>query len=63
MRWKGSIVCKGEAGLSLPDAAEKDTVEILCVRMKGKAHKMDVSVGVHYPPLSQGNDTEKLFYK
>ncbi|GAB0203247.1 hypothetical protein GRJ2_002790300 [Grus japonensis] len=38
-------------------------VESLCVRIKGKANKADVVVGVYYQLPSQGDNTNELSYK
>ena len=44
-------------------AVGNDRVESLWVRIKGKANKAAVVVGVYYQPPSQHDDTNELFYK
>lgn len=44
-------------------AVGDDTVESLCVRIKGQANKGDVTVGVYYRPPRQDDDTDELFFK
>ncbi|KAK4831229.1 hypothetical protein QYF61_016327 [Mycteria americana] len=40
-----------------------DRVECLWVRIRGKANKADIVVGVCYRPPNQDEETDKLFYK
>ncbi|KAK4811067.1 hypothetical protein QYF61_016353 [Mycteria americana] len=40
-----------------------DRVECLWVRIRGKANKADIVVGVCYRPPNQDEDTDELFYK
>ncbi|KAK4806437.1 hypothetical protein QYF61_013930 [Mycteria americana] len=40
-----------------------DRVECLWVRIRGKANKADIVVGVCYRPPSQDEETDELFYK
>ncbi|KAK4813674.1 LOW QUALITY PROTEIN: hypothetical protein QYF61_017641 [Mycteria americana] len=40
-----------------------DRVECLWVRMRGKANKADIVVGVCYRPPNQDDEAEKIFYK
>ncbi|KAK4828588.1 hypothetical protein QYF61_000040 [Mycteria americana] len=40
-----------------------DRVECLWVRIKGKANKADIVVGVCYRPPNQDDEADKLFYK
>ncbi|KAK4824656.1 hypothetical protein QYF61_017029 [Mycteria americana] len=40
-----------------------DTVEYLWVRIRGKANKADIVVGVCYRPPNQDEETDELFYK
>ncbi|KAF4797296.1 hypothetical protein TURU_075386 [Turdus rufiventris] len=40
-----------------------DKVECLWVRIKGKANKADILLGVCYRPHSQGEEVDNLFYK
>jgi len=47
--------------LELPDGG--DGVECLWVRIRGKANKADMLVGVCYRPLNQDEDTDEIFCK
>lgn len=38
-------------------------VECLWVRIRGKANKGDILLGICYRPLSQEEEVDKLFYK
>ena len=40
-----------------------DKVECLWVRMRGKANKADIVLGVCYRPLNQVEETDESFYK
>ncbi|KAK4829954.1 hypothetical protein QYF61_008085 [Mycteria americana] len=40
-----------------------DRVECLWVRIRGKANKADIVVGVCYRPPNQDEETDELFYK
>ncbi|PKU43826.1 mitochondrial fission process protein 1 [Limosa lapponica baueri] len=40
-----------------------DSVECLWVRIKGKANKADIMVGVCYRPLNQDVEANEIFYK
>ncbi|RMC19379.1 hypothetical protein DUI87_03989 [Hirundo rustica rustica] len=42
---------------------KEDGVECLWVRIKGKANKADILLGVCYPPPSQEEEVDNLFYK
>ncbi|RMC12189.1 hypothetical protein DUI87_11325 [Hirundo rustica rustica] len=41
----------------------EDGVECLWVRIKGKANKADILLGVSYHPPNQGEEVDNLFYK
>jgi len=40
-----------------------DKVERLCVKMRGKANKADILLGVCYRPLNQDEEGDEAFYK
>jgi len=40
-----------------------DSVEYLCVRVRGKANKADIVVGVYYRPPNQDEEADEIFYK
>lgn len=42
---------------------EANKVECLWVRVRGKANKADVMVGVYYRPPNQDKEVDKIFYK
>ena len=44
-------------------SAGDNTVVTLWIRIKGKANKADIAVGVNYQPPSQDDHTDELFYK
>ena len=49
----------GAIGIEMDD----DGVECLWVRIKGKADKADILLGVCYRPLNKGEEVGNLFYK
>ena len=49
----------GAIGIEMND----DGVECLWVRIKGKADKADILLGVCYRPPNQGEEVDNLFYK
>lgn len=58
----------GEVALYIKEAfdaigIETDEVECLWVRIKGKANKADILLGVCYCPPNQEEEVEILFYK
>ncbi|KAJ7425528.1 mitochondrial fission process protein 1 [Willisornis vidua] len=40
-----------------------DMVECLCLRIRGKASKADILVGISYGPPNEEEDVNELFYK
>jgi len=42
---------------------DEDRVKSLWVRIKGQAHKGDITVGVYYRPPDQEEETDEAFYK
>ena len=41
----------------------EDRVECLCVRIRGKANRADVVVGVYYRPPTQDREVDEIFYR
>ena len=41
----------------------EDGVECLCVRIRGKANRADVIVGVYYRPPNQDREVDEIFYR
>jgi len=50
-------------GIELCLGAEEEGVESLWVRIKGQAHKGDITVGVYYRPPDQEEEVDEVFYR
>ena len=61
-RWRGSLYIR-EAFDAIGIEMNDDGVECLWVRIKGKADKADILLGICYRPPSQGEEVDNLFYK
>ncbi|KAK4832306.1 hypothetical protein QYF61_021705 [Mycteria americana] len=62
-RGGGVALCIRECLDSLELDDGDDRVECLWVRIRGKANKADIVVGVCYRPPNQDEETDELFYK
>ncbi|TRZ06605.1 hypothetical protein HGM15179_020502, partial [Zosterops borbonicus] len=65
--WEAALKKKGAQEREAFDAIDIETnddeIECLWVRVKGKANKADIVLGVCYPPLDQEEEVNNLFYK